>query len=86
MSSSGRAAAAEIARRELREFLKTAEGAGIDIERLGRSLRLSQSEWQRWLSILNDAPLPPTPALPLLLRHLGYLTSRLDRASRHAYV
>jgi hypothetical protein len=24
--------------------------------------------------------LPPHPALPLLVRHLGYLTSRLDRA------
>jgi hypothetical protein len=28
--------------------------------------------------------LPPHPALPLLVRHLGYLTSRLDRSMQAA--
>jgi hypothetical protein len=29
--------------------------------------------------------MPPHPALPVLLRHLGYLTNRLDRSAPGAY-
>jgi len=71
----------DIARRELRQFLHLAERIGMDAERLRQSLRLSHDDWQRWVGILHDAPLPAHPALPLLLRHLGYLTSRLDRCA-----
>ncbi len=81
MQLSERQAATEIARRELSQFLSTAERAGVDGDRLRHSLRLSQKDWQQWLGILEDAPLPPRPALPMVLRHLGYLTSRLDRAA-----
>jgi hypothetical protein len=31
------------------------------------------------------APLPPRPAVPVVLRHLGYMTSRLDRTAQAAY-
>jgi hypothetical protein len=75
----------EVARQQLRLFLRTAEQIGMDAERLYPSLRLSRDDWQRWLGILHDAPLPSHPALPLLLRHLGYLTNRLDRTARTAY-
>ena len=85
MAASVRPNVAEIARRELRQFLTTARRAGIDNEQLRASMRLSQNDWQQWLGILQDAPLPLRPELPLVLRHLGYLTSRLDRASRAAY-
>jgi hypothetical protein len=71
--------ASEVARQELRLFLRTAEQIGMDADRQCRSLRLSPDDWQNWLGILHDAPLPPHPALPLLLRHLGYLNHRLDR-------
>jgi hypothetical protein len=74
--------ASEIARQELRLFLGTAEQIGMDADRQCRSLRLSPDDWQNWLGILQDAPLPPHPALPLLLRHLGYLTNRLDRRAQ----
>ena len=86
MPASGGPNGADIARRELSQLLSTAEQAGMDTARLRRSLRLSQSDWQRWLDILNDAPLPSRPELPLVLRHLGFVTSRLDRATRPAYV
>jgi hypothetical protein len=86
MSASGGPNVAEIARRELSQLLATAEQAGMDRVRLRRSLRLSQDDWQRWLGILDDAPLPSRPELPLVLRHVGFLTSRLDRAARPAYV
>lgn len=78
------AAAPDIARQELRLFLRTAEQIGMDVDRQCRSLRLSRDDWQNWLGILHDAPLPSHPELPQLLRHLGYLTSRLDRATRFA--
>jgi uncharacterized protein (DUF1778 family) len=73
--------APDIARQELSLFLRTAEQIGMDVDRQRRSLRLSHDDWQRWLGILDDAPLPQRPALPLLLRHLGYLNHRLDRAA-----
>jgi hypothetical protein len=76
---------AEIARKEISLLLGLAEQAGIDDARLRHELRLSQTDWQQWLGVLHDAPLPPRPELPLMLRHLGYLTSRLDRATRPAY-
>lgn len=75
-------AAPDVARRELRQFLRVAERAGMDVDRQSRSLRLSRDEWQRWLGILHDAPLPSYPALPLLLRHMGYMTSRMDEQAR----
>jgi hypothetical protein len=85
MSGAGYLGAADVARQELRLFLSMAEQTGMDADRQRQSLRLSQDDWHRWLGILQDAPLPPRPALPSLLRHLGYLTSRLDRAARMAY-
>jgi hypothetical protein len=72
----------EVARQELRLFLRMAEQTGMDADGARRSLRLSQDDWQRWLGILHNAPMPARPALPLMLRHLGYVTNRLDRASR----
>jgi len=77
-----RFAVPELARQELREFLRMAELVGMDADRQRRSLRLSRDHWRQWLDILDDAPVPSYPALPLVLRHLGYLTSRLDRAAR----
>ena len=76
---------AEIARKELNLLLGLAEQAGLDGARLQHELHLSQSDWQQWLGLLHDAPLPKRPELPLMLRHLGYVTSRLDRAIRPAY-
>jgi hypothetical protein len=73
--------APEIARRELSQFLRMAERVGLDAERQRRSLRLSQDDWQRWVGILHDAPMPSYPALPVVLRHLGYLNHRLERAA-----
>ena len=73
----------EVARQELRLFLRMAEQTGMDADGARRSLRLSQDDWQRWLGILHDAPVPARPALPLMLRHLGYVTNRLERASRN---
>ena len=72
----------EVARQELRLFLRMAEQTGMDADDARRSLRLSQDDWQRWLGILHDAPVPSRPALPLMLRHLGYMTNRLERACR----
>jgi len=89
MSGSGYLEAAEIARRELRLFLSTAEQNGMDADLQRRSLLVSQDDWDRWLGILRDEPLPSRPALPLLLRRLGSLTSRMDRlpnAGRRATV
>ena len=85
MPEPGHAPPAEIARKEISLLLGLAEQAGIDDARLRHELRLSQTDWQQWLGVLQDAPLPPRPELPLLLRHLGYLTSRLDREIRPAY-
>jgi len=72
----------DIARQELRLFLRTAQQIDMDTDRLCRTLRLSRDDWQRWLGVLHDAPLPAHPALPVVLRHLGFLTNRLDRAAR----
>jgi hypothetical protein len=77
--------AASIARREINLLLGLAEQAGIDDTTLRQDLRLSDSDWQEWLGVLRDAPLPAQPALPKLLRRLGRLTSRLDRATRMAF-
>jgi hypothetical protein len=77
--------AAEIARKEINLLLGVAERAGVDDARLRHDLHLSENDWQEWLGVLRDAPLPAQPALPLVLRHLGYLTSRLERATRPAY-
>jgi hypothetical protein len=85
MSDVSQIAAPDVARRELRQFLHMAERTGMDAERQRRSLRLSRDDWQNWVGILHDAPLPAHPALPLLLRHLGYLNSRLDRSRRPAH-
>jgi uncharacterized protein (DUF1778 family) len=85
MSSGGQLEAANVVRQELRLFMSTADMTGIDRDRQRRFLRLSQDDWQQLLGILCDNPVPPHPALPLLLRHLGYLTSRLDRATREAH-
>ena len=79
MLGPGNPEAAEIARRELRLFLSMAEQNGMDSDGQRRWLLVSPDDWQRWLGILQDEPLPPRPALPLLLRRLGSLTSRMDR-------
>jgi hypothetical protein len=78
--------AAEIARKEISSLLGLAEQAGVDYAGLRQALGWSQDDWQDWLGILRDAPLPARPALPLVLQQLGYVTSRLDRAARVAYV
>jgi hypothetical protein len=85
MQEPGLPQATEIARKEISLLLGLAEQAGVDADSLRDELRLSQSDWQQWLGVLQDAPLPSQPELPLMLRHLGYLTSRLDRATRPAY-
>lgn len=77
--------ASEIARKEISLLLGLAEAAGVEDTELLHELRLSRSDWQEWLGVLHDAPVPSYPALPLMLRHMGYLNSRLDRATRHAY-
>ena len=72
----------EVARQELRLYLRMAEQTGGDSDCARKFLRLSQDDWQQWLAILDDAPMPSRPALPVMLRHLGYMTNRLERASR----
>ena len=86
MSGGGHLETANVVRQELRLFLSMADLIRIDTDRQRRFLRLSRDEWQQLLAILRDEPVPPHPALPLLLRHLGYLTNRLDRATEAAYV
>lgn len=81
MASGGESGAADVVRQELRLYFNVADMNGIDGDRRRRALRLSQEDWQQVLGILRDEPVPPHPALPLLLRHLGYLTSRLERAT-----
>jgi|SRR5690348_1822613 hypothetical protein len=85
MSGVANAQAAQIARQQIDTLLGTAERAGMETERLQHLLGLSPSDWQQWLGVLHDAPMPSRPALPLLLRHMGWLTSRLDRKARSAY-
>jgi hypothetical protein len=85
MLDTGCPPASEIARKEISLLLGLAEAAGVDDAELMHELRLSRSDWQEWLGVLQDAPLPSYPALPLMLRHMGYLNSRLDRAMRRAY-
>ncbi|MGA8192246.1 MAG: hypothetical protein WB902_02630 [Acetobacteraceae bacterium] len=84
MSDSDKSRRADVVRQELRLFLGMADRIGIDGDRQRRFLRMSQDEWQQLLAILQDERLPPHPALPLLVRHLGYLTSRLDRSIQAA--
>jgi hypothetical protein len=84
MSNSDKSKRADVARQELRLFLGMADRIGIDDDRQRRFLRMSQNEWQQLLAVLEDERLPPHPALPLLVRHLGYLTSRLDRSMQAA--
>ncbi len=85
MSDAGQLAPTEIVKRELRQFLSLAERIGMDADRLCHSLGLSPDDWESWLGILRDAPVPAHPALPRLLRHLGSWTSRLDRMADRAY-
>jgi hypothetical protein len=80
MSNNHCGAAPDVAKRELSQFLRMAEDIGLDADRQRRWLHMSVDDWQRWVGILSDAPLPSNPALPLLLRRLGYLNNRLDRA------
>jgi hypothetical protein len=77
--------APDVARRELRQFLSMAERIGMDGDRQRQSLGLSHDDWQSWLGILEDAPLPSNPALPLVLRRLGHVSSWLDRAAQPAH-
>ena len=79
MPDAGQLAPTEIVKRELRQFLSLAECIGMDADRLRYSLGLSREDWESWLGILRDAPLPSHLALPRLLRHLGCWISRLDR-------
>jgi hypothetical protein len=78
MPGPGHLEAADIARRELRLFLSMVVQSGMDTNQQHRSLLVSLDDWHRWLGILHDAPLPSRPGLPLLLRRLGYVTSRLE--------
>ncbi|HET6196047.1 MAG TPA: hypothetical protein VFE12_09840 [Acetobacteraceae bacterium] len=77
--------AAEIVRKEINLLLGLAEQVGIDEATLRQDLRMSHTDWVQWLSVLRDAPLPSSPALPVLLQHVGCLTSRLDRELRLTY-
>jgi len=76
--------ARDIARKELRGFVATAQRAGLDQERLRRFVRVSPEDWQGWLRLLQDEPLPAGVRLPVFLRHIGYLHARLDRVARAA--
>jgi hypothetical protein len=82
MSEARKVTPPDVARKELREFLRMAERVGMDTDRQRHSLGLSRDDWQSWLGILHDAPMPRRPALPTLLQSLGHLTSELDRAAR----
>jgi hypothetical protein len=82
MSGTRQTTAPEVAKRELGQFLRMAEDIGLDTTYQRRWLHMSPEEWQGWVGILQDEPLPPRPALPLLLRRLGHLNNRLDRATR----
>ena len=84
MTESRRIDAPDIAKRELGQFLSVARQVGIAEDHLRHSLDLSSDDWQRWVDILQDAPLPPQPELPQLLRRLGYVTNRLDRRASSA--
>jgi hypothetical protein len=84
MSGVGRPQVTNIVRKELSLLLGMAELAGLEGDRLRRFLRMSWEDWEQWLGVLHYGTLPPSPALPQLLRHLGYLTSRLDRAAQPA--
>lgn len=68
-----------VVRREIRLFLRMSEQAGVDAEEQAQSLGLSVEDWQEWLGVLADAPLPARPALPMLLRRMGYICHRLER-------
>jgi hypothetical protein len=85
MLDDGQPHGAAIVRREINLLLGLAEQAGVDDTRLRNELHLSPTDWQQWLGVLHDAPLPASPALPQVLRHLGYVTSRLDREARHSF-
>jgi hypothetical protein len=82
MSNRQQGIAPDVAKRELSQFLRMAEDVGLDVERQCRWLQMSSADRRSWVGILNDAPLPSNPELPLLLRRLGYLNNRLDRAKR----
>ena len=84
MRQAGHRVQADIARKQLDLLLGVAEQARIDDIRLQHELHLTPSEWRQWLDVLHDAPLPPHPEVPELLRRLGYVASRLDRVARHA--
>ncbi|HET7879546.1 MAG TPA: hypothetical protein VFL55_01590 [Acetobacteraceae bacterium] len=77
--------AATVARNEINLLLGLAAQAGVDEATLRQDLRMSDDDWREWLGVLHDAPLPAQPSLPKLLRRLGRLTSRLDRATRMAF-
>jgi hypothetical protein len=82
MSDRQQGIAPDVAKRELSQFLRMAEDIGLNIDRQCRWLHMSPDDRRRWVGILDDAPLPSNPELPLLLRRLGYLNNRLDRANR----
>jgi hypothetical protein len=75
MFNFGNPHAAHVARQQIDALVDMAEQVGIENDRLQQLLRLFQ----------EDAPIPARPDLPLLLRHMGWLTSRLDRVARSAY-
>ena len=85
MSDARHLSPTDVVRQELRQFLSMAERTGMDADRLRHSLGLTSDDWQGWLGVVRDAPLPPHPAVPLVLRHLGYMTSWLDRAAQMAH-
>ncbi len=84
MREAGQVQAAEIARKAIDLLIGLAEQAGVDDATLRHQLRLSRSDWQQWLGVLRNGPLPSNPSVPQLLRHLGALSSRLDREARLA--
>jgi hypothetical protein len=71
----------EIVRQQLRLFLHSMETAGLDREQGSRFLRLDADAWRQWLGVLNAAPIPDHTAVPAMLRHLGYASNLLSRAT-----
>ena len=65
MAEAGHPQAAEIARKEINLLLGLVEQAGVDDARLRHDLHLSENDWEQWLGVLRDAPLPAAVGIRL---------------------
>jgi hypothetical protein len=86
MAQAGHPQAAEIARKEINLLLGLAEQAGSMMPGCGRPSPVGERiAGMAWRSA-DRTPLPARPALPMVLRHLGYLISRLiARRDQHTH-